>query len=659
MDLAPEDIAKLAEKLKPLSLPKGAVLFQQGDPGDSFYLITSGQVRVVKPGSSGEEVAAFLGRGDSLGEMSLLTGEPRATAVRLDTTCEFLTLEKKDFEEVLRGNPSVVLHLSRLLSRRLMMESRTGAAGAAPKASSPKLVAFLSATPTQEATLLAALLSVALVEQTRRRVLMAEVHAEAGALSTSLGLKPTPTSEGMLREQDLRDPATLRRMSLEHPSGLEVLCLPAKLLGGRLFRGIFLLTNTLRENYDICLVWLGTDLGDVEKSILAEADRWMLVGSESSPEAFGRVHAALKALPDGDQKLTPVWLGQSAPSGMGLDVGSRLPWPAALSAEWELTRSPFSAVLKFPKTERAVGGLARRLAGVRVGIALGSGAALGHSLIGVLKALEREHVPVDLLAGTSMGALVGGFYALGMPVAEIEEVALRLDKAWMIENLFWDITIPRSGFFGGTTLLRFLRSYHGEREFQDLEVPFSCVATDIETGEEVVLKEGRVAEAIRASCGLPLVFNPLFLNGRYLVDGGLVNPVPTRVVSEMGADILVSVNLTLPAGERKSVYNRRLREKEKATLPLPKALKAPGLFSVLFKMIYTMEYEIARSRVDLGHVVIHPEIRQFGWTEMYRAKELIELGEEACEEALPKIKSYLPYFSDYCQVPIKPSPRIY
>ncbi|PIR19721.1 MAG: hypothetical protein COV48_00435, partial [Elusimicrobia bacterium CG11_big_fil_rev_8_21_14_0_20_64_6] len=151
---------------------------------------------------------------------------------------------------------------------------------------------------------------------------------------------------------------------------------------------------------------------------------------------------------------------------------------------------------------KAFGRLARRIGGVQVGLALGTGAALGHATIGVLKVLKREGIPVDMVAGTSMGSLIAGCYAAGYEPEEIEELALRIDQSWVYENLFWDLTIPRSGLFAGDTLLRFIRSYMGSREFVDMEIPFACVAADIETGEEVVLRQGRVAEAIRASCGL-------------------------------------------------------------------------------------------------------------------------------------------------------------
>ncbi|OGR47523.1 MAG: hypothetical protein A2X40_00015 [Elusimicrobia bacterium GWC2_65_9] len=283
------------------------------------------------------------------------------------------------------------------------------------------------------------------------------------------------------------------------------------------------------------------------------------------------------------------------------------------------------------------------MGGLRVGLALGTGAALGHATIGVLKVFKREGIPVDVLAGTSMGSLIAGCYACGYEPEEIEQLALRIDKAWVVENLFWDLTVPRSGLFHGETLLRFIRSYMGSREFSDMDIPFAVVAADIETGEEVVLRSGRVAEAVRASCGLPLIYAPIHLNGRYLVDGGLVNPVPTRVLADLGADILLAVNLTMPAGDRP----RRGAKNPSRVKPM----KAPNFFDVFFHMIYTMEYEVAQSRLDLAHVVVHPELKGFSWTELHRAKEIISAGERAAEEALPRIKALIPAFGPACPLP--------
>lgn len=657
--LSAEDIARIAARMQTLNLPKGGTLFSQGDESDALYIITSGQVRVVRDAKGVETVEAFLGRGETLGEGGTITGEPRTSTVKLATTCEFLKLSRKDFEEVLRDTPSILLHLSRILTKRLVVSDRPGQRRELEGA---QVFALNCALPRAERTLLTAHLALQLLEQTRRRVLLVDMNPDGGA-ARALGLKPEIVTEASLREINLRDPGRVRALAQQHASGLEILTIPASTLGGRLYSGIYLFLNFLRDVHDVVLVSMSGELGDVERSVVSESDKALLVGSDEMRPQYRQLEAELASLIE-QKRLIRLWCGEpdveeasyafSAPPTV-------LPWSDDLGERFERTGSPYQALEGRVKTARAIERLARRLCNLKVGVALGTGAALGHSLIGILKVFKREHIPIDIIAGTSIGSLVGGLTALGLEPEEIEELALRVDRAWVYENLFWDMTLPRSGLFAGQTLLRFIRSYFGSKEFSDLDIPFACVAADIETGEEVVLREGRAADAIRASCGLPLIFQPMRMNGRYLVDGGLVNPVPTSVIADMGADTLVAVNLTMPASDRPSVSVNKDHKVPIAPvdlaslkeLALPEVLKAPNMFDVFFQMIYTMEYEIAQSRVGLAHVVIHPDLKGFSWTEMHRAKELIRAGQLVAEQYVPQIKALIPYFADYCKIPVR------
>lgn len=661
-DLSAEDLHKVAGLLKPLSLPRGATLFHQGDAADAFYVITSGQVQLVSERQGRGTVTGYLGRGDTLGEIALLTGEPRSMTARLETTTEFLVLAKKDFAAVLRKNPEILLQLSRSLSARLTQETR--AREETPL--QPRVLALLSALGEGDRRLFCAHLALSLHEQTRRRVLLVDLSPREGHLARAFGLTPQVVAEEDLRERDLRDPALLARLVQVHPSGVGILSLPPKILSGRLYKSIFLLMNLLREHSDFCLLALDGVLEDVQRSILLEADQWTLAGQAGALDEFRRLRGELDRFVPEPKKLFSVWLGDGEPFDLSRASGgqwARLPWTSALAEAFRAGGAPFELVARHPKIRFGVESLARRFARLRVGLALGTGAALGLSLIGILKAFRRADIPVDLVAGTSIGSLIGGFYALGLEPEEIEKIALGIDKAWVWENLFWDMALPRAGFFSGTTLLRFIRSYFGEREFRELEKPFACVATDIESGEEVVFREGRVAEAIRASCGIPLIYQPFLYRGRFLVDGGLVDPIPVQVASQMGADVLIAVNLTMPAGLRRKIPRRRGDKPPAPTnleslkaLAIPQAFTAPNLAQVFFQMIYTMEYEIAKTREPLAHVYIHPDLSGFSWTELHRGKELIEAGEKVAEAVLPKIQALLPYFQNSCRVDFRSKP---
>ena len=177
----------------------------------------------------------------------------------------------------------------------------------------------------------------------------------------------------------------------------------------------------------------------------------------------------------------------------------------------------------------------------KVGYALGGGAARGLAHIGVLKVLEEHRIFPDMIAGTSMGALVGALYAGGIAVTDIEKFAVGLDMRRMA--LLADVSLPLSGLVGGRRVVSLLKSILGDLTFSQLKYEFACVATDISTGEEVVLREGSLVEAVRASISLPGIFTPVRIKGRYLVDGGLVSEVPVSVCREMGAEYVIGVNV--------------------------------------------------------------------------------------------------------------------
>ena len=647
--LSPEDLGKIAARLQPLSLPKGATLFREGDEPDAMYLIVSGQARRLRTHLGVETVVAFLSRGEVAGETGILTGIPRTSTVKLDATSEILKLPRKDFEETLREQPTILLHLSRTLAQRLIVQS----AGPARPGSDAHLIVLDPALPRGDRALLAWTLGAELAGQTRKRVLIVDLASEPGAVARAGGLTPIAIGEAELRAVNLRDPAAIAGLAQEHPDGLDILSVSPAALGGRMFSSLYLFLNAVRGGHDYALVVLsGGERGDVERAALSEADRVLMAGCDELRPQFRQMEAEVpRAVPE-QSKLLRLWLGDLEPEDAPLLIGSdrvMIPWGSEISDAFARPVSADEALAALPKARPAIARLARRLGGVRVGLALGTGAALGHATIGVLKVFKREGIPVDMIAGTSMGSLIAGCYAAGYEPEEIEEMAVRIDKSWVYENLFWDLTVMRSGFFQGETLLRFIRTYLGSREFSDLDIPFACVAADIETGEEVVLKSGKVAESIRASCGLPIIFVPFHLNGRYLVDGGLVNPVPTRVLADLGADILIAVNLTMPAGDRPHAgYAQKPAGARPVTLAslkdaaTPQLLKNPHIFDVFFNMIYTMEYEVAQSRLEMAHVVLHPDLKGFSWTELHRAREIIKAGERAAEEALPRIKALIP-----------------
>jgi len=265
---------------------------------------------------------------------------------------------------------------------------------------------------------------------------------------------------------------------------------------------------------------------------------------------------------------------------------------------------------------------------VKIGLALSSGAARGLAHIGVLSVLEREHIPVDMIAGTSSGALVGAIYAQGTSVSQMKNLAIDLGSKRF--SLLADLALPKTGLIRGRRIEDALRSIIGDIEFGDLEIPFACVATDIMTGEEVVIKQGLVWEGVRASVSIPVIFTVVKRKGKYLVDGGLVEPVPVDVLEQMGADFIIAVNVTPNVVER-------VHKGDKEQL----AEKEPNILSVLMQTIHIAGYQAVRSSLKGANVIIEPEVTHIGWGDFHRAQECILRGELAAQASIGEIKRRL------------------
>ncbi|MBU4509868.1 patatin-like phospholipase family protein, partial [bacterium] len=182
--------------------------------------------------------------------------------------------------------------------------------------------------------------------------------------------------------------------------------------------------------------------------------------------------------------------------------------------------------------------------GLKIGLALGGGSARGFAHIGVIQVLQAYGIPIDIIAGTSIGSLVGSLYAAGDSIENMEKAVLLLNKRKMLSLM--DFTIPRSGLIRGNKIENMLIDWGLEdKTFDELNIPFAAVATDIESGERVILHQGKVADAVRASISIPGIFIPVKYDDRYLVDGGVVDPVPVDLAKKMGADIVIAVSLAI------------------------------------------------------------------------------------------------------------------
>lgn len=254
----------------------------------------------------------------------------------------------------------------------------------------------------------------------------------------------------------------------------------------------------------------------------------------------------------------------------------------------------------------------------QVGLALSGGGARGYAHIGVLKALTEHNIPIDLIAGTSAGSFVGGAFAAGMSANEIIDIGKKI--GWFTVAGF---SYSPRGFLSNTAMGTFIEKNFPVTKFEDLKIPFAACACDLETGKEVILKDsGDLSMAIRASCAIPAVFMPVDDgNGRQLVDGGVVAPLPTKTVQKMGADIVIAVDL-ITSGS--------------ASFGTPTTLV--GTF---FQSAMMLLRTASKNQHYRANVVIEPEIGHIRPDEIAKRDELVELGYAAALEKVDQIKDLL------------------
>ena len=297
----------------------------------------------------------------------------------------------------------------------------------------------------------------------------------------------------------------------------------------------------------------------------------------------------------------------------------------------------------------------------KIGLALGSGSARGWSHIGVLNALAELGIRPDVIAGCSIGALVGAAYANNQ---EVELEAWVRSLSWKDIVGFLDLSVAPGGLIQGEKLLEFARKKSPDMEIDTLPIPFGAVATELKTGREVWIREGKVLDAVRASISLPGLFKPVKHHGEWLVDGGLVNPVPISLCRAMGAEVVIAVNLNSDLlGKRGQVakakdevleqsggdlwdrisdsFKRKLNEGKKELLMqiMGEQHDSPGSYEVLSSSLNIMQDRITRSRLagEPPEILLEPKLAHIGLMDFDQADEAIDEG-RACVE---KVKHHL------------------
>jgi len=252
----------------------------------------------------------------------------------------------------------------------------------------------------------------------------------------------------------------------------------------------------------------------------------------------------------------------------------------------------------------------------KLGLALGGGAARGFAHIGVLQVLEEEGIKPTLVVGTSAGSVVAAFYASGKTASQLQWLADTMDESQFTD---WANPFTGRGMLRGEALGKYVNSQLNGMKIEDMKMPLGIVATDLRTGDGILFRRGDVAMAVRASSAVPSVFEPVRIGGKDYVDGGLVSPVPVRYAKQMGADVVLAVDIS----------------------SRPEDAKTSDLLKVLLQTFSIMGKSISQLELAQAEVVVRPALPDVGSAEFSARKKNIEAGRAAMKQALPQLKALM------------------
>lgn len=250
----------------------------------------------------------------------------------------------------------------------------------------------------------------------------------------------------------------------------------------------------------------------------------------------------------------------------------------------------------------------------KIALVLGAGASKGFAHIGVIKVLESNNIPIHMIVGTSAGSFVGSFYAYGFDAYQLQKIALEIKKSDIVDLMF-----PDNGFIQGIKLESFVNKMLNNTVLEKLKIPFFAVATDIQSGEEIIFGKGNTGTAVRASCSIPGVFTPVKIGNKFYVDGGVVSPVAVDAAKKLGADVVIAVDIS---SDNQS--------------PPPK-----NTIETLLQSINIMYSKLAISQLTKADVIIKPRVGHIASYDFDKRHEAIMEGEKAALEALPKINDII------------------
>lgn len=649
------ELKSISQLMRLVEYKKEEVVYHEGADASGFYVVVSGRFEAVAVVGGKKKVLAYLRRGDYFGEMSLLTSQPHSATLKALSDGLTLELRKEDFRKTIESNATISLELSRRLSSRLK--------GVDPKSRSLLRSDVISVYSNQRRTgrtSFAINLAASLHDETRQRTMLLDLAA--GESGPNLPPK-TPISRFIGMESQA--PEALSQSIAKHPAGFDILSLQVDERDQAGDALIIPLLNHLAIEYRFILIDLPGWMDDTVMKALSQSDFAFFVTDSNInniTETRDTVDEIEKTLSLPREKtmvaIQEVFFGIRTTATIKKELfGDRICYslPAAPAAqEFDERGNPFVVDEPHAEYSRVVRHIARRLSNNLVGLALGSGAALGLAHVGVLKVFERERIPVDVIAGSSIGSLIGSLYAIGKTSEEIEDLAYEINSRAKLAQMLDFSIFPIRGLLHGQGILKHLKKAVGNRTFDDCKIPLKIIGANLSTRQPAVLDTGFILDAVRTSIAIPAIFKPVIRNGDIFVDGGILSPLPVRALHQAGANKVIAVNVfpsTKDMLERRILYEqadeqeaKMLRQKSwltRLSAKMKKKLAASmraNVFDVLMNTIQSMEAEIADAEGQGADILLRPVVPDASWVEFYKPAMFIRRGEEEAEKMLPKIK---------------------
>jgi len=664
-NLQAHETANIIARLQPISFTRGERILESGVWHGQLYIIASGLVSILlreggpTPSTALEEHAplavAQLGPGECFGEMSLITGEPPSATVRAEQDTMLWALPQVDFLALVGTCPTLVHNINSILAQRL---TRTNQQVLLHRAAERIWLAFVDdpAAPLERS--LAVHIADALATRSQKRVLLLEVCAQDQAIGSHFATYPDQVRPSLLDCTLDHSRSLAHRASTRTPDGQRYAALAA-LTGGtdldEIDTGILAHITEIAGFYDYLL--LATTQATPASLLQATAEHStssIMLVSASEDVGARFIAPTLSSAPTSSSAPTLASTNQHPPAlfvthvperptigaqdrytrQLGYEVTRLLPADTPLLAQcWEQQKTLRQHAAGAELT-KAVDFVARFLAHQTVGIAFGGGGARGFAHLGVLERLVHHQVPVDYIAACSSGIITPGMYLIGKSFAESEEIFLQIQH----NIVRW--SLPRTSIFSNAGLKRMLRDLCGELRFEDLTTPFAMVAVDLSTRAGVVLNRGLLWQAGLASTALPGIFPPVLLGEHILMDAGMHDPVPIRLVRKMGADILIASEL---GGQEPPALEDAAPWFEKGVRDQQKHARSPHIIDLLLRTYDLAMATIGMHSIREADVVIRPKLHRISLRQFSEGRKFVAAGKEAVEQSLPELKKLLPW----------------